>query len=51
MEEKLDYLIKLTEENNVMLKLILTYLSNHTDTKDFVMNYIANLLSNKVGVN
>lgn len=46
MEEKLDKLIKLTEENNLMLQVILHYLRNHSDTKDFAMNYVANILSN-----
>lgn len=45
-EDKLNQLLKVTEENNLMLKLIISYLQAHNDKKDFAMNYIANILSN-----
>lgn len=46
MEDKLDELIALERENNLMLKAILLYLRDHNDKKDFAMNYLANILSN-----
>lgn len=46
MEDKLDELIALKRENNLILKAILLYLRYHNDKKDFAMNYIANILSN-----
>ena len=47
MEDKLDKLLRIEKENNVMLRKILHYLYNHNDDiKDFSMNYIANILSN-----
>ena len=46
MEDKLDELIALERENNLMLKAVLLYLREHNDKKDFAMNYIANVLSN-----
>ena len=46
LEDKLDKLLRLTEENNFMLKAIISYLQLHNDKKDFAMNYIANILSN-----
>lgn len=40
-------LLELTKENNIMLHQIVEYLSSgHDDTKDFVMNFVANILSN-----
>lgn len=42
-------LLRLTRENNSMLKQIITYINlhgNHTDDmKDFALNYIANVIS------
>ena len=47
MEDKLDKLLRIEKENNVMLRKILYYLYAHNDDiKDFSMNYIANILSN-----
>lgn len=48
MEDKLDKLLRLEKENNIMLRKIVNYLYNHNDDiKDFAMNYIANIISNK----
>ena len=45
-------LIKLTKENNIMLKQIIQYINihgNHTDDgKEFIMNVVANLISNNL---
>ena len=40
----MEELLKLTRENNVMLKQIIAYLSNNKQNtlQDFVINYIAN---------
>lgn len=47
MEDKLDKLLRIEKENNVMLRKILQYLYTHNeDVKDFALNYIANILSN-----
>ena len=48
MEDKLDKLLRIEKENNIMLRKILQYLYHHNDDmKDFTMNYIANIISNK----
>lgn len=40
-------LLKLTRENNYILKQLYNYInSNQNDTKDFLINIVANLLSN-----
>lgn len=45
----MDELLRLTKENNAMLKQILYYVQgHHDDEKDFTMNLIANLLSNRI---
>ena len=47
MEDKLDELLRIEKENNVMLRKILYYLYAHNDDiKDFLLNYAANILSN-----
>lgn len=40
----MEELLKLTRENNVMLKQIIAYLANNEQNalRDFVINYIAN---------
>ncbi len=48
--KEIDELLELTRENNLMLKSIINYLYNHSqndDQKDFIMNVIANLVSNR----
>lgn len=48
MEDKLDKLLRIEKENNIMLRKILKYLYTHNDdAKDFTMNYIANIISNR----
>ena len=48
MEDKLDKLLRLEKENNIMLRKIIRYLYTHNDdAKDFMMNYIANIISNR----
>lgn len=46
----LEEILKLTKENNLMLKQIIAYINlhgNHTDDfKEFVINVIANKVSN-----
>lgn len=42
---EINELLKLTRENNIMLKQLLTYIAqkeNNSSIKDFVINYIAN---------
>lgn len=34
-------------ENNIMLKQILAYINQNSDIKDFSMNVLANLMSNR----
>lgn len=51
MEEKLDRLIQLTEDNNVMLREILYHINLwekpiYEDKKQFLINMLANLLTN-----
>ena len=47
MEDKLDILLELTKENNLILKRIASYLYGaKADAKDFIINYIANILAN-----
>lgn len=45
-------LLTLTRANNIMLKQIIAYINangNHTDDgKEFIMNVVANLISNKI---
>lgn len=47
-------LLNLTRDNNRMLKEIITYINlhgNHTDdVKEFMMNVVANLVSNNVNI-
>lgn len=48
--KEIEELLELTRENNLMLKSIMNYLYNHfqnDDQKDFIMNVIANLVSNR----
>lgn len=41
MEDKLDKLLRIEKENNMMLRKILKYLYTHNDdAKDFAMNYL-----------
>lgn len=40
-------LLELTRENNQLLKLILRYVQ-HDEGNDFIVNVIANLLSNRI---
>ena len=40
--------LKLLRENNQMLKAILTILSNNSYSKDFIVNLVANLISESV---
>lgn len=50
MEDKLDELLRIEAENNVMLRKVLHYLYTHNDdSKEFLLNYIANILSNYRG--
>lgn len=47
MEDKLDKLLIIEKENNIMLRKILQYLYTHNeDVKEFSLNYMANILSN-----
>ncbi len=47
MEDKLDILLELTKENNLILRRIASYLYGaKADAKDFIINYIANILAN-----
>lgn len=51
MEEKLDKLLKLEEENNMMLREILYHIKlfekpNYEDKRQFLINMLANLLTN-----
>lgn len=42
---ELQEILKLTKENNIMLKELLTYIAqkeNNASIKDFIINYIAN---------
>ena len=49
MEDKLDKLLRIEKENNIMLRKILQYLYHHNDDmKDFTMNYIANIIWTKL---
>lgn len=46
--DELEYLHSVSEKNNQMLYWICKYLSsNDNDVKDFTMNYIANIISNR----
>lgn len=48
MEDKLDKLLRIEKENNIMLRKILRYLYTHNDdAKDFIINYVANKFSNR----
>ena len=48
MEDKLDKLLRIEKENNVMLRKVLQYLYHRNDDiKDFTMNYVANIISNR----
>lgn len=40
-------LLKLTKENNLMLRYIISYL-RHDNSVDFMQNIIANLMANKI---
>lgn len=52
--EKLDKLLKLTEENNQLLKNIIGYIqykismANNENMNDFSMNVLANIISNQL---
>lgn len=52
--DKLDKLLKLTEENNHMLKNIIGYIqykismANNENMNDFNMNVLANIISNQL---
>lgn len=52
--DKLDKLLKLTEENNQMLKNIIGYIqykismANNENMNDFTMNVLANIISNQL---
>ena len=52
--DKLDKLLKLTEENNQMLKNIIGYIqykismANNENMNDFSMNVLANIISNQL---
>lgn len=56
MEQKLDKLLTLTEENNKLLKEILSLVQKGQDpnylleenTTDFIMNIVANLVAAKI---
>ena len=39
-------ILRLTKENNMILRAILKYLQSKSEAKDFVLNVIANLISN-----
>lgn len=39
-------ILRLTKENNIMLRAILKYIQDKDDAKDFFLNVIANLISN-----
>lgn len=46
-----DELLRLTRENNIMLRQIIAYINQQIkegDSKDFVMNVFANLLSTRI---
>ena len=52
--DKLDKILKLTEENNQMLKNIIGYIqykismANNENMNDFSMNVLANIISNQL---
>lgn len=39
-------ILRLTKENNIMSRVILKYLQSKSEAKEFVLNVIANLISN-----
>lgn len=46
MEDKLNAILELTKENNLILRRIASHLYGaKADAKDFIINYIANILS------
>ena len=48
MEDRLDKLLRIEKENNIMLRKIVQYLYHYkNDMKDFAMNYVANIISNR----
>ncbi len=53
-DEKFDKLLKLTEENNKLLKNIIGYIqykismANNENMNDFSMNVLANIISNQL---
>jgi hypothetical protein len=47
MEDKLNAILELTKENNLILRRIASHLYGaKADAKDFIINYIANILAN-----
>jgi hypothetical protein len=47
MNEKIDELLRLERENNILLRYLASHINNDNDI-DFVNNVIANLLANKI---
>lgn len=47
MNEKIDELLRLERENNILLRYLVRHINNDNDI-DFVNNVIANLLANKI---
>ena len=44
----MEELLKLTRENNIMLKYIIQRLNKDNTTEDFMIDVIANLFANKI---
>lgn len=47
INDKIDKLLSLEQENNVLLRYLVRHINNDNDI-DFVNNVIANLLANKI---
>jgi hypothetical protein len=47
MNDKIDELLRLEKENNILLRYLVRHINNDNDI-DFVNNVIANLLANKI---
>lgn len=47
MNDRIDELLRLERENNILLRYLVRHINNDNDI-DFVNNVIANLLANKI---